>query len=406
MAARESADLLVVGGGILGLSTAFHAARRGLSVLVLEANPEIGMGAAGLNGGQVIPGLKFDPDGLLDLLGKARGEKPIAFAASTADRVFDLIANEALDVPFRRTGWIQAAHTPLALEAASKRANQWLARGAEAEFLDADGVARLTGARGYVGGWLDRRAGVIDPLAFTRELARIALDAGARIALDQRAVSATKSGEQWRVNLAAGAVIVARKVLVATNAYTDALVPGLARTIVPLHSFQIATGPLPPALDAAILPGGQAVSDSRRILVYYRKTADGRFMLGGRGPMREPRDPADWAHLERAMVRLYPALAALPVERRWFGRVAMTPDHLPHLHEPEPGLLAAVGCQGRGVGLMTALGECLAEYAATGQPESLPFPLLPLRPIPFHRFRRVGVAATIALYRALDAVER
>jgi glycine/D-amino acid oxidase-like deaminating enzyme len=200
--------------------------------------------------------------------------------------------------------------------------------------------------------------------------------------------------------------IRAKSVIVATNAYSDGLIPGLARTIVPLHSFQIATAPLPADLHAKILPGGQAVSDSRRILVYFRRSPDGRLVLGGRGRMSLPRSAGDWRHLEKAMLRLYPALAGVAVERRWFGRVALTPDHLPHIHEPEKGLVTAVGCQGRGVGLMTALGGRIAAYLADGDAGHLPFPVTPIRPIPFHAFRQVGVAAAIAWYRALDALER
>ncbi|CAM5762233.1 FAD-dependent oxidoreductase [Labrys miyagiensis] len=84
----------------------------------------------------------------------------------------------------------------------------------------------------------------------------------------------------------------------------------------------------------------------------------------------------------------------------------MTPDHLPHLHEPEPGLIAAVGCQGRGVALMTALGPRLSDYVLSGDSRVLPFELTPIRPIPFHRFRHIGIGAAIAWYRLLDAMER
>ncbi|TGS54547.1 FAD-dependent oxidoreductase, partial [Mesorhizobium sp. M1D.F.Ca.ET.183.01.1.1] len=100
----------------------------------------------------------------------------------------------------------------------------------------------------------------------------------------------------WRVSTQGGSELRAKSVVLATNAYTDDLLPGLARTIVPLHSFQIATAPVPAELVASILPGGQAVSDSRRILIYYRKSADGRLVLGGRGRMALPSSPADWAH--------------------------------------------------------------------------------------------------------------
>jgi glycine/D-amino acid oxidase-like deaminating enzyme len=405
VAAGKHVDVIVVGGGIMGLSTALHAARLGMSVQVLEAG-EIGQGASGLNGGQVIPGLKYDPEWLLEHFGAERGEALINFAASTADAVFELIRDEQLSVPFVRNGWIQAAHTEVALKAAANRDRQWRARGADVKLLSVTEIASMTGARGYLGGWLDRRAGVIDPLAYTVELARVAAVAGVRIAERRKVVRLGKSAGTWRISTESGEELQAKAIVLATNAYTDGLIPGLAETIVPLHSFQIATAPLPPALTATILPEGQAVSDSRRILVYYRKSADGRLVLGGRGRMALPTSAGDWAHLERALLRLYPALSGIAIERRWFGRVAMTPDHLPHIHEPEQGLVAVVGCQGRGVGLMTALGERIATYLASGDARQLPFPLSPIRPIPFHAFRQVGVAATIAWYRLLDALDR
>lgn len=398
-------DVVIVGGGIMGLSTALHAARQGRTVQVLEAGG-IGEGASGLNGGQVIPGLKYDPEWLFEHFGKERGEALVNFAASTADAVFDLIRDENLAVPFTRNGWIQAAHTETALTAAANRDRQWRARGADVELLSQAEIAAMTGAKGYLGGWLDRRAGVVDPLAYTLELARVTAAAGAGIAEGQKVVKLRKDTGLWRVLTESGTEVRAKAVVLATNAYTDGLLPGLARTIVPLHSFQIATAPLPADIGAGILPGGQAVSDSRRILVYYRRSADGRLVLGGRGRMALPSSAADWAHLERALIRLYPALAGIAIEKRWFGRVAMTPDHLPHIHEPEKGLLAVAGCQGRGVGLMSALGKRMASYLASGDARQLPFPLSPIRPIPFHAFRQVGVAATIAWYRMLDALER
>ena len=405
LAAGGTLDTVIVGGGIMGLSTAMHAARAGLCVQVLDAGA-IGQGASGLNGGQVIPGLKYDPEWLIEHFGKERGEALIDFAASTADAVFDVIGDEKLAVPFTRNGWIQAAHTETALKAAASRDRQWRARGGDVKLLDQSEIAAMTGAKGYLGGWLDRRAGVIDPLSYTMELARVACAAGAQIAERQRVVKLGKEAGLWRVSIQGGAELRAKSVVLATNAYTDGLLPGLAQTIVPLHSFQIATAPLPTKLAASILPGGQAVSDSRRILVYYRKSADGRLVLGGRGRMALPSSASDWAHLERALIRLYPALAGIAIEKRWFGRVAMTPDHLPHLYEPEKGLLAVVGCQGRGVGLMSALGKRMASYLASGDIRQLPFPPSAIRPIPFHAFRQVGVAATIAWYRMLDAFER
>ncbi|WP_413207026.1 NAD(P)/FAD-dependent oxidoreductase [Rhodospirillum sp. A1_3_36] len=377
----------------------------GLRVRVIDAST-VGAGASGLNGGQVIPGLKYDPDWLIQHFGEEVGQRVVDFAASTADSVFDLIQRYALTVPYRRNGWIQAAHTQTALQMQAARHRQWGARGADTALLDARQVADMIGSSGYVGGWLDRRAGVVDPLALVCELARLATEKGVRIAENQRVSSLRRGDGVWRVSTLSGEFVTAKSVVVATNAYSDDLIPGLKQSLVPLHSFQIATAPLSAAQNRAILPGEQAVSDSRRILVYYRKTADGRLAVGGRGCQGLPRSADDWRHIERAMRRIFPALEGIAIERRWYGRVALTPDHLPHIHEPERGLLIAAGCQGRGVGLMTALGACLARYVASSDPRVLPLPVSPIRSIPFHGCRQVGIAAAIAWYRLLDGLER
>jgi len=403
--ARESCDLLIIGAGFLGLNAARIAARSGLSVRVIEAR-QLGEGASGLNGGQVIPGLKYDPEAILEKFGDERGARLNAFAESTADVLFRTIAEEGLDVPHERGGWIQACHTQTALDNATERHRQWAARGADVALLDSVAANRMIGTSNYLGGFLDRRAGLVQPYAFVMELARIAIAAGAEVSENVRCTKLRKVEGRWRATTDGGSEIDAGKVILATNAYTDNLIPGLARTLVPLHSFQVATAILPSELQDKILPGRQAVSDSRRIIIYYRKSPDGRLVLGGRGRMALPRHAADWAHLESGLTRIFPDLTGVPIEQRWFGRVAMTADGLPHIHEPEPGLVTVVGCQGRGVAMMTAIAQPLVDFLASGDRNRLPFPVTPIRPIPFHAFRQIGVAATIAWYRMLDATER
>jgi glycine/D-amino acid oxidase-like deaminating enzyme len=370
--AREVCDLAIVGGGILGLSAALDASRRGLQVRVLDA-ARVGDRASGVNGGQVIAGL---------------------------------IEREKLAVPFQRSGWIQAAHSEAALRAADARASLWRSRGVAARTLDERQVARMTGARGYLGGWVDPRGGAVQPLAYVRELARVATEAGVKIAQNTRVSKLERRDSSWNLATADGKQVEAKHVIVATNAYADGLIPGLAQTLLPLHSFQIGTAPLPDSLLQSILPGGQVVSDSRRIVVYYRRGPNNRMLLGGRGSMGEPHDARAWAHLEHALRRLYPALQGVAIEKRWYGRVAMTLDHLPHVHEPERGLIIAAGCQGRGVGLMTALGPRLVDYLTTRDTKTVPLPITPIRPIPLHAFRNVGISAAIAWYRFIDMLDR
>ncbi|ANN75926.1 NAD(P)/FAD-dependent oxidoreductase [Bordetella flabilis] len=395
------ADVLVIGAGYAGLSTALHLAERGVDALVLEAR-EIGFGGSGRNGGQVIPGLKYDPDELMARYGPERGAQVLRFAAGTADAVFDLIERHGMDVPRVRAGWIQGAHTRAALELAQRRAAQWTRHGADVQALDRAQVAARLGTGKYLGGWLDRRAGTIQPLSYVRGLARAAMRAGARLHTDSPVRALRREAGKWVAATASGATVTADRVILCTNAYGADLWPGLKPTIIDANTFQVATQPLPDDVRASILPQGQVCSDTRNLLLYFRLDHQGRLLMGGRGPFREPKGPQDWRHLERVMVKMFPQVAGIPFEYRWCGRVAITRDYLPHLHEPAPGVLIDIGCQGRGVGLQTAMGQAMARYVAEGDQAALPVPLTPIKPFPLYGLRRVYVNAVVTWYRLTD----
>lgn len=395
------ADVCIVGGGYAGLSTALHLAEGGMKPVVLEAR-ECGWGASGRNGGQVIPGLKYDPDEMISTYGEQEGRKLLAFAGSTADRVFELIARYQMQVPFERQGWIQAAHSDEGLALARQRVGQWSKHGVDAKLLSRDETASRLGTTSYEGGWLDPRGGGVQPLSYARELARVALSLGASIYTQSPVVELSKKHGHFVVTTANGHHVTAKKVVLCTNGYTDQLVPGLKRTIIDVNSFQVATEPLSDNIRKTILPFGQVSSDTRKLLMYFRLDHEGRLLMGGRGPFREPIGDEDWSHLERVVGKMFPQVKDVPIAYRWGGRVALTADMLPHLHEPEPGLVIDIGCLGRGVGLQTAMGAALAAYVSTGDKSVLPFPLRPIRPIPFHAFRRIGLGAIIAWYRFQD----
>lgn len=394
------AEVLVVGGGYLGLTAALHLAEAGTDAILLDAEAP-GWGASGRNGGQIIPGLKYDPGELEAMFGPEIGARIGRFAGATADAVFGLVERHGLACEARRTAWVQALHAEAALERARRRADDWQRRGAPVELLDRAGVAAIAGTDIYRGAFVDRRAGALQPLSYARELARVALAQGARLHAGQRVTALERQGLGWTATTAQGRRIRAQRVIVATNAYSDRLVPGLAPSVVAANSLQIATAPIPPALRPTLLPGGEVLSDTRRIIRYWRLDGEGRLLLGGRGPYREPGPEADWAHIVRDLRKLFPALAGIPVTHRWGGRVAIHPDYMPRLHRPEPGLTVAIGCQGRGIGLQTAMGIELARLDRDPRAEPI-LPVTPIRPIPFHAFKALGVTATITLYRALD----
>ncbi|KRD96116.1 FAD-dependent oxidoreductase [Bosea sp. Root381] len=401
LAADAAADVCVIGAGYAGLSTALHLAEAGISVVVLEAH-EPGWGGSGRNGGQVIPGIKYDPSEIAAKFGVDAGEALTRFVGSTADLVFDLIDRHGMDVPYKRAGWIQGAHTPAMVETVKRRAAEWQARGVDADFLDKDAVARLLGSDRYLGGWLDRRAGGVQPLAYARGLAKAAIEAGARIHGQSRVVALKRNGASWSVRTAQGASVTAPRVVVATNGYTGDLIPKLRQTVIRPNSFIVATEALSDNLAGTILPEGQVTSDTRQLLLYFRKDHQNRLLMGGRGPFREPKDASDWAHLERVVGKMYPQAKGVPFGFRWCGRVALTRDFLPHLHEPEPGLLVDIGCMGRGVGLQSAMGKAMADYLATGDRARLPFPVVPIKPLPLHALNELYVSAIITWYRLTD----
>jgi glycine/D-amino acid oxidase-like deaminating enzyme len=396
------ADICVIGGGYAGLSTALHLAEAGADVVLLEAL-EVGFGGSGRNGGQVIPGLKYDPDEIEAKFPGEAGARLVDFAGRTADAVFELIAMHKMNVPHRRAGWIQGAHREVSVATVAARAEQWSRRGADVALLDKAATDRLLGSEAYFGAWIDRRGGAVQPLSYARELARAAQKAGARIHGKTRAIALERHDWKWHVSTDKGVSVTADKVVLCTNAYTDALVPKLVRSVIAVNSFQVATEPLSDNVRKSILPEGQVSSDARKLLLYFRLDHEGRFLMGGRGPFREPRDASDWRHLERAAQRMFPQLADARFIYRWCGRVAVTRDFLPHLHEPSPGLLVDIGCQGRGVALQTAMGKAMADYLRSDDARLLPLPLTRVAAIPFHGLRKAYVAATVAWYKLADA---
>ena len=401
LAETIEAEVCIIGGGYAGLSTALHLAGAGIKPVVLEAR-EPGWGASGRNGGQVIPGLKYDPDEMIDIYGEDKGRALLQFAATTADCAFDLIAKYQMNVPSARKGWIQAAHSADGLALAQSRVRQWSKHGVDARLLGRDEMVHCLGTQSYQGGWMDPRGGAVQPLSYAREMARIAIRLGARIHGQSPVVSISKQGERFCVTTDSGHQVLAGKVVICTNGYSDHLIPDLKRTIIDVNSFQIATEPLTDNVRKTIFPEGHVSSDTRKLLLYFRLDHEGRLLMGGRGPFREPVSDDDWAHLERVVGKMFPQVKGVPFAYRWGGRVAITQDMLPHLHEPEPGLLIDIGCMGRGVGMQTAMGARLAAYVIDRNEAVLPFPLRPIKPFPFHAFRRLGLAAVIALYRLQD----
>ena len=262
-------QVVVVGAGFAGLSAALHLRELGCEVVVLEAK-EIGFGASGRNGGQVISGLKIDPHALVKKFGNETASQIFCATERSADLVFNLVKKYKLRCELKRTGLIYASENSSMLDKSRSRV-EWLNnQGIGAEMLSASETASRIGHHIYTGSMYDPRGGALNPLSYVRELASATLSKGAQIYTDSAAVTLERVGEKWRVETKEGSVN-ADKVILCTNAYTNlengkSLWPTLAQSIVPLYSFQVATKPLSDNLRKVILPGGHTVSNTRRLL--------------------------------------------------------------------------------------------------------------------------------------------
>ena len=376
--ARE-VDVLIVGAGVTGLSTALHLADGSLRVAVIERS-DVGRGTTGRSNGQVIAGLQQSPDMLLKAYGPEIGERLIEFAGAAPERLFALIARHAIACEAERHGWIQASRSTRGMKHLEQLARSWERRGVPIQLLDRDATASLTGTRTYAGSWMDPRNGTIQPFAYARGLAAACAKRGIPIHCGVELASLERRDGKWIATTNQG-TISADAVVLATNVMTADL-PGIAgatagRSFLSAYSVQIATDPLPASVRAEVLPQRHALSDTSHLrLRYSRWDAEGRFVIGGPGFLTPPSSPKAMSFriLERAARKMFPALANATFVHHWAARDTVTLDIVPHLYEPQPGLFCAVGFNGRGLAIGTALGSVLARRILGEAPEQLPFP--------------------------------
>ena len=400
---NADADVAVVGAGYTGLSTALHLARAGRRVTVLDAG-EPGWGCSGRNGGQVNPGgMKMLPDDVAAILGPVWGERFLEFGDRSCDLVFELIERYGIECEALRPGYVQGGFGAKGRRFNREWARQWTARGREARFLDRDRIAALLGTRRYDSGMYDARGGNVQPLAYARGLARAAISEGATVHGASAATAVVRDGAGWSVRTGRASVRC-EFVVLATNGYTDDLWPGLRRTVVPVASFVTATAPLGHNVLPTVLPGRHAVSETARIIVYYRLDRHGRFIIGGRGPWFNVTDRGDAPHVRAAALALFPQLEGVDWEYLWAGWPAITRDHLPRLFALDRGVYTGLGYNGRGVASATMMGQQLATVIL-GDGE----PLVEVRAsdrFAFHRLRQIGISYHMLTGRLLDRLDR
>ena len=377
MAADVTTDLAIVGGGYTGLSTALHAAEKGLEACVLEAR-QIGYGGSGRNVGLVNAGLWLPPQDVRAKLGGERGARLVALLGDGPNCVMSLIERHQIRCELTRSGTIHAAHSQSGFKDLSRRAEEWTRLGAPVRLLSRQEAAEKIGSSAFYGGLLDARAGTINPMGYVRGLARAAHAAGARIHTGATVTKLVKQPEGWLLETGAG-VVRAKSVVLATNAYSDDLWPGLKSSFVPIHYFQVATVPLG-ARVAHILPERQGIWDTGQIMFSLRRDAADRLIIGSMGAVIGGEKGLSERWAARKLRRLFPDLGPVEVEKSWHGQIAMTGDHLPRIHRLDEGLYTPIGYNGRGIAPGTVFGKAMADLIAGGSEADLPMPVTGVKP--------------------------
>ena len=391
-------DIAIVGGGFTGLSTALHAAERGLDCHVLEAR-RIGHGGSGRNVGLLNAGVWLPPQDVRARLGDERGAVLTRVLGEAPGYVMSLIERHQIRCELTRSGTIHAAHSPRAYEDLARRAMEWQLLGAPVTLLTRAEASEKIGGDAYHGGLLDRRAGTINPMGYVRGLARAALAAGARISTGVTARGLRRDGDRWIVETDRGRVS-ARAVVLGTNAYTDDLWPGLGKTFTIIQYFQVATVPLGDRA-GPVLPEGQGLWDTAPVMFSLRRDAERRLIAGSMGRTIGGGDMVSRRWAARRLGRLFPALGPVGFEQAWYGQIALTPDHLPRIHRLADGLYTPIGYNGRGIAPGTVFGKAMAELLSGGSEDDLPLPVSEpardgLAPLKSRFFKAAFAASQIA----------
>jgi glycine/D-amino acid oxidase-like deaminating enzyme len=396
-------DVLVIGAGYTGLSAARETAQAGRSTLVLDAG-ELGAGCSSRNGGQVAYSIKPSFNSL-----KAKFGADLAFGICREglDAVAYLRAlakQQQVDCGWREDGCFFGAHTA--------RHHAQMARDAENQTRGLDQRISVVSKADqhseiasdfYHGGCVYPDDASVDPTRLLLALWRRALDGGAWV-VDRCPVDAIKPARDGFEALTPRGAVHARQVLLATNGYSGPLSPWHRRRVIPIGSYQIATEPLGADRVRSLIPRGRNIVDSRRVVVYFRPSADGeRIIFGGRAALAEKDPLACVPRLRQMMARIFPELKSVRVSHAWVGWVAYTFDTLPHLGQHD-GMYYCMGYCGQGVPLAPYFGQRIGQQMlglAEGRTalDGLPFPSRP-----YYYGKPWFLAPSVFAYRMLDGV--
>lgn len=407
----KEADVAVVGAGFTGLSAALALARAGRKVAVLEAGLP-GSGASSRNGGMVGSGHRVGFAQASALYGPELARALLREGKAALDFTTRLIEEERVDCDFSRCGRFRGAWTAGHYEAMEREAEvQAREAGVEMLLVPKAEVGREVATERYQGGCLFPSHGGLHPGKFHNGLLALAEAAGAGVFAEAPVLSIARAGSGYRIETGRGG-LAAGQVLVATNGYQRPgpgirPTPDLARRLVPVGSFLIATEPLGRNRVRSLIPGGRMIVETRSRHCYYRASPDGeRLVIGGRAALHPAASTGrSGPRLLRILQDLFPELRGVRVTHSWRGSVAMSRDGLPHLGQDREGLWYALGYSGSGVAMAPYLGHKAALKLLGDAAGDSPFEKTPFRAVPLYAGKPWFLRPLEAWYRWKDLRE-
>ncbi len=383
VAPPKRCDVAIIGAGYAGLAAALTLARAGRSVVVLEAAAP-GQGASSRSGGMIGHGHRLSYAKLIERFGPEKAKDLVREGMASLDFIKALITGEKIDAGLQvcgrmRGAWTEADFAAIAGDAAGLRRDLGMA----IDVLSKADVRHELAADCYQGGLLFRAHGGVQPALLQQGLLQTTRAAGALVAGYTPVTAVRREADGCVVETARGSLRAA-EVVATTNGYTGRTTPALARRLVAIPSFLIATEPLGQSRVRSLIPNGRMIVETREKQLYYRPSPDGtRIVLGGRAALHPvPLDEAaGW--LIKELRAIFPSLADARVSHVWTGNVAMTRSDLPGIGYRD-GMWYALGCNGSGVALMPYLGHKVALKILGQREGKTAFDDIPFTAIPFY----------------------
>lgn len=396
-------DVAVVGGGLAGLSAAIELAQRGYSVVVLEAR-QVGWGASGRNGGQVIAGLACDQSVIEHQLGGTASRAVWDMTMEALRLIGERRERFAIDCDWRSGYLSLAVNARKAKDLQAWQAHMQRVYGYETQWIAPADMPTWIASQRFHSGVHDPLGGHLHPLKYSLGLARAAASLGVKI-FEGSAVHAIERGRTVTLRTSRGAVR-ASHVLLAGNVYLHGVAPMLEKRIMPVGTYIVASEPLDPELARSLIPSGAAVCDTNFVLDYFRPTADHRMLYGGRVSYSTATPINLAASMRRRMAATFPQLARTKIEFSWGGFVDISMNRAPDFGRL-PGDHANVyylqGFSGHGLALTGLAGRLVAEAIAGDAERFDTFARIRHRPFPGGRLLRTpALVMGMAYYRLRD----